>query len=178
MLCTLCYDYLWILDNLCVAYCSRIKALDGMIKKEPQDEKGLIALIIALAETMPLEMPVANFSNSIANAEATITKYIGSDAKVVVPVAINGLPVTVIGDNVFYRNLMITAVLLPNTVHTIDECAFTHRKSLTAFHQAKIASYRPPLTSTASRWIPAPADHHISRNYPLSPFAHCLFFSA
>ncbi len=62
----------------------------------------------------------------------TITSYIGSDAEVVVPHAINGLTVTSIGDFAFMGNAAVTNVIITNNVTTIGEHAFFDCSELTS----------------------------------------------
>lgn len=53
----------------------------------------------------------------------TITKYNGSDAVVVIPSAINGVPVKIIGNSAFYFT-GVTNLIIPNSVTTIGISAF------------------------------------------------------
>lgn len=80
-----------------------------------------------------VESPVEDFECSIADGEVTITKYVGSDADVVVPATIEGLPVTVIGEKAFSYNSQLENVYLPDTVHTIGAFAFAFCKGLETF---------------------------------------------
>ena len=60
----------------------------------------------------------------IGRRSVTITKYIGTDAKVSIPASINGLPVTVIGNSAFDYCENLTSVTIPSSVTTIGESAF------------------------------------------------------
>ena len=53
----------------------------------------------------------------------TITKYIGTDDSVVIPEAIDGKPITVIGYKAFISNKTIVSVVMPDTVKIISEHA-------------------------------------------------------
>jgi hypothetical protein len=60
-----------------------------------------------------------NLDNTI-----TITKYTGAGGDVEIPPAINGLPVTVIGDSAFDGFFSMTSVIIPISVTTIEDYAF------------------------------------------------------
>ncbi len=60
----------------------------------------------------------------------TITKYIGLGGAVTIPGTINGLLVTVIGDNAFYSFTNLTSITIPNSVSNIKESAFCDCSSL------------------------------------------------
>ncbi|MEI8206086.1 MAG: leucine-rich repeat protein [Kiritimatiellales bacterium] len=61
---------------------------------------------------------------TMQNEEVTITQYTGSEASVVIPSIINGLPVTGIGDWSFYGLENLTGVTIPSSVTWIGEWAF------------------------------------------------------
>jgi hypothetical protein len=67
-----------------------------------------------------------NLDNTI-----TITKYTGPGGDVVIPPAINGLPVTVIGDSAFEDVTTMTGVTIPDSVTNIEYYAFYDCSSLT-----------------------------------------------
>ena len=54
----------------------------------------------------------------------TIDKYIGTDTVVEIPSEIDGVPVTVIGDEAFYWCESLTSVAIPDSVTSIGDCAF------------------------------------------------------
>ena len=75
---------------------------------------------------------VGDFLYITENGSVTITGYSGSAREVVIPRAINGMPVTVIGADVFVRR-MLTIVILPDTLVEIKDRAFSfnHLTSIT-----------------------------------------------
>ncbi len=64
------------------------------------------------------------FEYTMSGGEATITKYNGWVANVVVPSTINGLTVTAIDASAFAENTALTSVTIPDTVITIRDEAF------------------------------------------------------
>lgn len=54
----------------------------------------------------------------------SIEKYTGSDTKVVIPAEIDGMPVTVIGDNAFENCREVTEICLPDSLKKIGNMAF------------------------------------------------------
>ncbi|HUC83931.1 MAG TPA: leucine-rich repeat domain-containing protein, partial [Candidatus Acidoferrales bacterium] len=61
----------------------------------------------------------------------TITRYSGPGGAVSVPSAIDGLPVTSIGDAAFGFNYALTSVTIPDSVTNIGQIAFISCTSLT-----------------------------------------------
>lgn len=55
---------------------------------------------------------------------ATITKYYGSVAAIIVPDTIDGYPVVAIGEGAFRGNKYLTAILIPDCITSIDDYAF------------------------------------------------------
>lgn len=66
------------------------------------------------------------------NGTVEITKYSGTDEKVVVPSTINGKKVTSIGKSAFFYCTSLTSIAIPNSVTSIGESAFYECKSLTS----------------------------------------------
>jgi len=65
-----------------------------------------------------------DYTYTTNNGTITITKYIGSGVDVTIPDAINGLPVTVIGNWAFYAARSLRSVTIPNNVTSIEKGAF------------------------------------------------------
>ncbi len=55
---------------------------------------------------------------------ATITKYYGSVAAIIVPDTIDGYPVVAIGEGAFRGNKYLTAILIPDCITSIGDYAF------------------------------------------------------
>lgn len=80
-------------------------------------------------ETTPT--PSMAFHFEIRDGRAVILSYLGTDPRVTVPAAIEGYPVTVIGENAF-RGTKAVTVELPYSVTEIGWFAFADCKSLTS----------------------------------------------
>jgi hypothetical protein len=81
-----------------------------------------ILLPLLLLLTLP-GLAQAQFDYTI-NGSVTITKYNGSGGDVVIPGAINGQPVTRIGDEAFYGSQGLSNVTIPESVTYIGQFAF------------------------------------------------------
>jgi hypothetical protein len=80
-----------------------------------------------------LAMPAsvqAQFTYTTNNGTITITGYTGSNAIVVIPDTITGLPVTVIRE-AFSGDTSLTSVIIPSSVTSIGNDAFSHCDNLT-----------------------------------------------
>ena len=73
----------------------------------------------ALIKVYPFNM----FSNSI-------TKYLGSNSNVIIPTAINGVPIIEIGEEAFLNNGKIKSVVIPESVSRIRQNAFNNCNNL------------------------------------------------
>jgi uncharacterized repeat protein (TIGR03803 family) len=73
----------------------------------------------------------AQFQFVTNNCTITITKYTGANTEVSIPSTINGLPVTSIGDAVFFYCTVLTSVAIPSSVISIGNEAFCYCYSLT-----------------------------------------------
>lgn len=61
---------------------------------------------------------------TIKESTHTLAAYSGTDARVVIPDTIGGVPVERLGRNLFYDNASITEAVLPAGVHTIEQSSF------------------------------------------------------
>jgi hypothetical protein len=88
---------------------------------------------ILLFRWLLLATPVAapaQFSYTVTNGTLTITGYIGTDANVVIPSTLHGLPVTSIRTSAFLGS-GLTSIVIPNSVSSIGDSAFDGCNSLT-----------------------------------------------
>lgn len=84
-------------------------------------------LLVTLTATAQAE----DYTYTTNSGAITITGYTGSDAAVVIPDTINGLPVTAIGDHAFWVGGQgISSVEIPDSVTLIEASAFTCCSSL------------------------------------------------
>ena len=75
------------------------------------------------AET-PANQFLYQYSSTYQGVE--LTKYLGKEAVVHIPVEIGGTPVTAIGDECFCENKNLKELIMPDTVVSIGEQAFYH----------------------------------------------------
>ncbi len=66
------------------------------------------------------------------DSEITIAGYVGENAAVTIPAAIDDVPVKIIGDGAFKNNKKITSVAVPSGVTAVNSEAFYDCKNLTA----------------------------------------------
>ena len=69
---------------------------------------------------------------SVSSEGVTITGYTGSSRSLTIPNAIDGYPVTSIGDYAFIACRSLTSVIIPDSVTSIGYCAFNSCSSLTS----------------------------------------------
>ena len=73
-----------------------------------------------------------NMTFSVSGDNATLTKYKGSAASVIIPTTYNGNPVTSIGSSAFEYRRSLTSITIPNSVTSIGFSAFRECDSLTS----------------------------------------------
>ena len=93
---------------------------------------GFVISISAETETNPFHKD--NFLYTVADGEITITANCGNESVVIVPDAINGLPVTKIGKKAFHRCRSVTRIYLPESIKTLETGAFTWCDHLESIH--------------------------------------------
>ncbi len=76
--------------------------------------------------------PESDFTYTVSNSNAKITKYKGPGGAVAIPKTLGGHTVTVIGTNAFNGCTKLTAVSIPNGVKIIENFAFYGCDGLTA----------------------------------------------
>lgn len=92
---------------------------------------GLQGSVMAEAAESVAAVNGSNASNySIDSSTSAITGYTGSEANVVIPDTVNGIPVEVIGARVFSSNESIKKVTVPSGVVMIEEEAFLNCPNL------------------------------------------------
>jgi hypothetical protein len=89
----------------------------------------LLRLLLLLALPAVVQ---AQFNYTVNNGAITITKYTGPGGSVVIPGAINGLPVTAIADDNAFAATGVTSIAIPDSVTNIGEYAFWSCSTLTA----------------------------------------------
>lgn len=93
--------------------------------------QSLARWVLALLVLATPAVAKAQFTFATNNGTLTLTAYNGPGGVVAVPGFSNGLPVTDIGNSVFYGNSNVTSVILPNSVNIIEMFAFCRCTSLT-----------------------------------------------
>lgn len=73
----------------------------------------------------------AQFTYTTNNGSITITGYTGTGGDVVIPSAINGLPVTSIGEDAFENKINLTGITIPGSITNIGVYAFYECSGLT-----------------------------------------------
>lgn len=76
------------------------------------------------AEKSHQDTAADGFTYRAENGGAVITGYIGSEDQIIIPSQIDGLNVSAIGKEAFYKNKTITSVVIPDTVTEIKTGAF------------------------------------------------------
>jgi hypothetical protein len=86
----------------------------------------------ASAELYQNNSPSGDYFYSVLNGAAIITAYKGEGGAVTLPSTIEGFPVIGIDDNVFYGNINLTSLTIPDGIATIGSQAFSGCTNLTS----------------------------------------------
>lgn len=115
-----------IYDNNCDHSCNKCGEIRA-ITHTYDDDDDMICNVCG--QERVFETPATSFVYEIVNEQVKINGFIGSETEVVIPSAIEGYPVTKIG-NYAFDNSKFVSVKLPNSVETIGEQAFAWCESL------------------------------------------------
>lgn len=83
----------------------------------------MLVSIIFSANVSAFANTSGDYTYTVSNGEATISRYSGTEKDVVIPSELDGYPVTGIGPRTFYSK-SITSVVIPDTVRDIGKAAF------------------------------------------------------
>ncbi len=84
----------------------------------------------AQQEDTASDSEASDFLYAVNEGEVHIRAYIGEESQVVIPDEIDGAAVTVIEDQAFYQNEVIETVMLPQSIRSIGNEAFSGCRSL------------------------------------------------
>lgn len=97
----------------------------------PNDDDALVQQMISVAQSLCVfhrkgeqVNPASDFAYTADGGEVTITDYIGTSEHVLIPPAIDGLPVTALADKAFYEK-HVTTVVVPDSVTEIGDLCFS-----------------------------------------------------
>lgn len=97
----------------------------------PNDDDALVQQMISVAQSLCVFRrkgeqvnPSSDFAYTADGGEVTITDYIGTSEHVLIPDAIDGLPVTALGHRAFYEKT-VTTVVVPDSVTEIGAACFS-----------------------------------------------------
>lgn len=97
----------------------------------PNDDDTLVQQMISVAQSLCVFRrkgeqvnPASDFAYTADGGEVTITDYIGTSEHVLIPDAIDGLPVTALADKAFYEK-HVTTVVVPDSVTEIGDLCFS-----------------------------------------------------
>lgn len=85
-----------------------------------------IVLFLGIYSISVNALTEGNYTYSVANNEAIITRYLGSESHLVIPDTLGGYPVVKIGMTAFKANRSIISVVVPATVTTLADRAFAN----------------------------------------------------
>lgn len=97
----------------------------------PNDDDALVQQMISVAQSLCVfhrkgeqVNPASDFAYTADGGEVTITDYTGTSEHVLIPDAIDGLPVTALADKAFYEK-HVTTVVVPDSVTEIGDLCFS-----------------------------------------------------
>lgn len=97
----------------------------------PNDDDALVQQMISVAQSLCVfhrkgeqVNPASDFAYTADGGEVTITDYTGTSEHVLIPDAIDGLPVTALADKAFYEKT-VTTVVVPDSVTQIGDLCFS-----------------------------------------------------
>lgn len=97
----------------------------------PNDDDVLVQQMISVAQSLCVFHrkgeqinPASDFAYTADGGEVTITDYTGTSEHVLIPSAIDGLPVTALADKAFYEK-HVTTVVVPDSVTEIGDLCFS-----------------------------------------------------
>lgn len=117
----------------------------------PNDDDALVQQMIAVAQSLCVfhrkgeqVNPASDFAYTADGGEVTITDYIGTSEHVLIPDAIDGLPVTALADKAFYEK-HVTTVVVPDSVTEIGEACFSGDNYLVSLTLPDGLAELPPI---------------------------------
>lgn len=117
----------------------------------PNDDDVLVQQMIAVAQSLCVfhrkgeqVNPASDFAYTADGGEVTITDYIGTSEHVLIPDAIDGLPVTALGHRAFYEKT-VTTVVVPDSVTEIGEACFSGDNYLVSLTLPDGLAELPPI---------------------------------
>ena len=88
--------------------------------------------VVTLDTVSSVDLVEGDYTYTVSNGEATITKYNGSGGAITIPSTVGGYQTVHIGDHAFSNNPYLTSVIIPYNVTTIGSWAFGSNPSLTS----------------------------------------------
>lgn len=117
----------------------------------PNDDDALVQQMIAVAQSLCVfhrkgeqVNPASDFAYAADGGEVTITDYIGTSEHVLIPDAIDGLPVTTLGHRAFYEKT-VTTVVVPDSVTEIGAACFSGDNYLVSLTLPDGLAELPPI---------------------------------
>ncbi len=117
----------------------------------PNDDDALVQQMIAVAQSLCVfhrkgeqVNPASDFAYTADGGEVTITDYIGTSEHVLIPDAIDGLPVTALGHRAFYEKT-VTTVVVPDSVTEIGAACFSGDNYLVSLTLPDGLAELPPI---------------------------------